>query len=80
MSAHAKRGSLKAAVWDAMSQSNRCGPSCSPCLANVAHAMAWAESYALAVAEQQIDQMTPDELRARLRLAEATADADRKTA
>lgn len=76
MSAPAKRSLLKRAVWEAMAKSNRCGPDCPDCVTNVAWAMASAETYADALAEQQIEQMTPDELRARLRLAEATAEAD----
>jgi hypothetical protein len=68
------RTRLKAAVWDAMATSNRCGPGCSACTANVAHAIAAAESYAVAIAEQTIDRMTPEQLRARLRLAEAASE------
>lgn len=77
MTAAIERIALRSAVWDAMSVSNRCGDDCPPCLANVGQVMAKAQEFAQAHAEERIGRMTPDELKARLRLAEAAAEAVR---
>ena len=66
------RNRLTAAVWNALS--TRCDYKCQHCAATVPWVMANVDAYADAVAEDRIRKMTAGELRARLRLAEATAE------
>lgn len=78
MSAAARRAELETAVKDAVNESHACrkGDGCWCCAANADAALAAADDYAAAVAAETVNRMTPDQLRARLRLAEAAAEAD----
>ena len=82
VSAASKREELEAAIRRTVANNRKCTAkgSCTGCEGNIAETLDRADELADAVAEQRVARMTPEQWRARLRLAEATAEADGRPA
>ena len=74
MSAREKQDQLEAAIWRSLAAHRRHGND----RQSYGDITAAVNVYLVAFAKQYVDRMTPDQWRARLRLAEATAEADGK--